>query len=191
MPRNSTETRKRILTVAYRLLYKRGFTRVSMDAIAAAAGVTKRSVYYHFESKDALISAVLKDQQSYALALFENWGNKPADSVAEFLSNLFLALERWAAGTQWRGSGYTRLTMELADLPGHPARKAARHHKRAVEDWLAFKLSSLGARHPERLAREAMLLIEGSLSLMLIHGEIGYASAAAKAVEKLACKNTP
>jgi AcrR family transcriptional regulator len=190
MPRNSAETRKRILTVAYRLLYKRGFTRVSMDAIAAAAGVTKRSVYYHFESKDALISAVLKDQQSYALALFESWGNKPADSVAEFLSNLFLALERWASGTGWRGSGYTRLTMELADLPGHPARKVARQHKRAIEDWLTIKLSRLGAQDAERLAREIMLLIEGSLSLILIHGEPRYASAAARAAKTLAGKNS-
>ena len=190
MPRNSIETRKRILTVAYRLFYKRGFTRVSMDAIAEAADVTKRSVYYHFESKDALVSAVLKDQQSHALALFERWSNKPAGSVDVFLSNLFSELERWAASPQWRGSGYTRLTMELADLPGHPARKAAREHKRAIEDWLALKLTDLGARHPKRLARETMLLFEGSMSLILIHAEPGYASAAAKAAAKLAGKNS-
>lgn len=190
MPRNSIETRKRILTVAYRLFYKRGYARVSMDAIAEAAGVTKRSVYYHFESKDALVAAVLKNQQSHALALFESWDNKPAGSVTEFLSNLFLELEHWATGTQWRGSGYTRLTMELADLPGHPARKAARQHKRAIEDWLTAKLSALGAKHPERLARETMLLIEGSMLLILIHAEPGYASAAAKAAKKLAAQSS-
>jgi AcrR family transcriptional regulator len=189
MPRNSIETQKRILTVAYRLFYKKGFTRVSMDAISDAAGITKRSVYYHFESKDALVSAVLKNQQSHALALFESWANKPASSASEFLSNLFVELERWAAGPQWRGSGYTRLTMELADLPGHPARKAARQHKSAIEDWLTSKLSGLGAQNPKRLARETMLLIEGSLSLILIHGETGYASAAAKAAKKLAKKS--
>lgn len=186
MPRNSVETRRRILTAAYRLFYKKGFTRVSMDAISAAAKITKRSVYYHFESKDALVAAVLRDQQSHALALFESWSSKPANSVAEFLVNLFSELERWAASSQWRGSGYTRLTMELADLPGHPARKAAREHKRAVENWLAQKLSNLDAQQPESLAREIMLLIEGSLSLILIHGDIKYASAAAKAAEKLA-----
>ena len=189
MLRKSIETQKRILAVAYRLFYQKGFTRVSMDAISEAADLTKRSVYYHFESKDALVSAVLKDQQSHALALFESWSNKPVGSAAEFLSNLFEELERWAAGTKWRGSGYTRLTMELADLPGHPARKAARQHKRALEDWLAIKLSKLGAQHPKRLAGETMLLIEGSLSLILIHGETGYASLAAIAAKKLAGKD--
>lgn len=132
------------------------------------------------------MAAVLQDQQSLALALFEIWGDKPAGSAVEFLSNLFLDFERWAGGKHWRGSGYTRLTMELADLPGHPARKAASQHKRAVENWLAIKLSSLGAPHPEQLARQTMLLVEGSLSLILIHGDAGYASAAAKAAEVLA-----
>jgi hypothetical protein len=78
--------------------------------------------------------------------------------------------------------------MELADLPGHPARKAARRHKRAVEEWLTVKLSALGATEPKRLAREVILLIEGSLSLVLIHGDTGYASAAARAATKLANK---
>ncbi len=186
MPRDASKTRSRILGAGYQLVYRRGFARVSMDAIAAAAGVTKRSLYYHFKSKDALVHAVLEDQQVHALALFEQWGRHPATSPAEFLSNLFLQLEGWAKGPRWRGSGYTRVTMELADLPGHPARRAARQHKRAVEDWLGAKLQELGAQQPQRLAREAMLLIEGSLSLILIHGETGYAFAAAAAARNLA-----
>jgi len=58
MPRNSALTRKQILDVAYRLLYQRGFARVSLDNIAEAAGIAKRSVYYHFESKDKPVAAV-------------------------------------------------------------------------------------------------------------------------------------
>ncbi len=186
MPRKSLRTRERILAAAYRLFYRRGFARVSMDAIAETSGVTKRSIYYHFESKDALVSAVLQNQQARALALFESWATTPANSPAEFLSNIFLQLERWSTSANWRGSGYTRLTMELADLPGHPARKAARQHKRAVEDWLTVKLSEFGARRPQELARATAILIEGSLSLILIHGELGYAAAASKAAETLA-----
>jgi AcrR family transcriptional regulator len=189
MPRNSRETRQRILTAAYRLFYKKGFTRVSVDAIADAAHVTKRSIYYYFDSKDALVSAVLDNQQARAHALTESWGRKPCGSAVEFLTNVFAELERWAATKQWRGSGYTRLTMELADLPGHPARAAARRHKRAVENWLATRLASLGARNSAVLAREVVLLIEGSLSLILIHGETDYASAAADAAKKLADVN--
>lgn len=186
MPRNSAVTRARILDAAYRLLYRRGFARVSMDDIAEAAGITKRSIYFHFESKDQLVGAVLEAQQRQALAMFEVWGRQASSSPAGFLSNLFIQLRRWAESPRWQGSGYTRLTMELADLPGHPARKAAHKHKAAMEEWLAVKLASLGARNSKRLAREAMLLAEGCISLILIHGDPGYASAAAAAAKRLA-----
>jgi len=76
--------------------------------------------------------------------------------------------------------------MELADLPGHPARRAAHQHKAAVEGWLAERLAALGARRPEELAREVMLLTEGCLSLILIHGDPGYAEAGARAAVRLA-----
>lgn len=191
MPRNSVNTRKKIQDAAYRLLYRRGFARVSMDDIADAAGVTKRSLYYHFDSKDDLVRAVLEEQQAQALAMFETWGSQPVSSPGAFLRNLFIQLRRWAESPRWRGSGYTRLTMELADLPGHPARKAAHKHKSAVEEWLAVKLAGLGARDSGQLARETVLLTEGCLSLMLIHDDPSYASAAALAAEKLAIPVEP
>lgn len=186
MPRNSAVTRERILDEAYRLLYRRGFARVSMDDIAEAAGITKRSVYYDFKCKDDLVGAVLDAHQTQAMAMFEAWGLKDASSPAAFLSNLFIQLRRWAERPRWQGSGFTRLTMELTDLPGHPARKAAHKHKHAVEAWLASKLASLGARNPKRLARETVLLMEGCVTLILIHNDPNYASAAASAARRLA-----
>ncbi|TMJ24875.1 MAG: helix-turn-helix transcriptional regulator, partial [Alphaproteobacteria bacterium] len=52
MPRSGEPTRRRILDAAYKLFRRKGFTRVSMDDIAAATGVTKRTLYHHFTSKD-------------------------------------------------------------------------------------------------------------------------------------------
>jgi hypothetical protein len=41
-------------------------------------------------------------------------------------------LSGWASSTpRWSGSGFTRLVVELADLPGHPARAIARRSARA------------------------------------------------------------
>jgi len=48
-----------VLDVAARAFAERGFHDVSMDEIAAAAGVSKPVVYSHFESKDGLYEAVL------------------------------------------------------------------------------------------------------------------------------------
>ena len=186
MPRPASATRTRILSAAYELLYKEGFVRVSMDAIASAAGVTKRTLYYHFESKDALAAAVLEHQHLFALARIQGWSSGSSKTPADYLAALFERLESWASEPRWLGSGFTRLTMELADLPGHPVRRAAHQHKLAVESWLAAELKRLGARSPRDLARQVMLLIEGCLSLVLIHGDTAYVSAAAQAADRLA-----
>jgi AcrR family transcriptional regulator len=185
MGRSGEVTHARILAAAYRLFYRRGFGRVSMDAVAEGAGVTKRTVYQHFDSKDALVGALLAEQESEALALVREWGTA-ATSEAELIGGMFGGLDRWAARPRWLGSGYTRVALELADLPGHPARVVARRHKRAVEDWLTDRLRAFACPWPEARARELMLLMEGALTLMLIHGDRGYAIAAWRAAKRLA-----
>jgi AcrR family transcriptional regulator len=185
MGRTENSTRERILTTAYELLYKEGFARVSMDAIAQATGVTKRTLYNHFTSKDALTGAVLDHQHVLALAQIKIWNETPVTDAADYVSTLFANLGKWASTPRWLGSGFTRLTMELADLPGHPARRAAHTHKAAVEDWLAVELERLEVEHPRVVARQLMVLIEGCLSLILIHGDTSYAGAAAEAAKRL------
>ena len=75
--------------------------------------------------------------------------------------------------------------VELADLRGHPARAIARKHKSAVEKWLADELASTGILSPGERAREVMLLTEGAMALMLIHGDPGWANSAAQAAKRL------
>jgi AcrR family transcriptional regulator len=157
-----------------------------MDAIAAATGVTKRTLYYHFESKDALVAAVLDHQHGLALVHIGDWNDGTAKSCCEFLAATFEQLERWAAKPRWLGSGFTRLAMELAELQGHPARLAARMHKSDIELWLASELRSRGASNSAELAQQVMLLIEGAMALTLIHGDRAYVSSAAAAAIRLA-----
>src|SRR5437763_3834821 len=76
MPRNADKTHKRILDAAHRQFRRRGYSRVSMDEIAGATKVTKRTLYYHFESKDALLTAVLEAQHLLALAAFRTFGDR-------------------------------------------------------------------------------------------------------------------
>lgn len=175
MPRSSLQTRRRILDHAYRLLYKEGFQRTSVDAVADAAGVTKRTLYNHFESKDALIAAVLKAQTELALVEIRRWCDDGAATPVMLIHQVFKKLRQWARSPGWRGSGFTRAAMELAWAPGHPARRAAAAQKQAIETVLTEVLSEAGATNPSHLSQEIVLLIEGSNALRLIHGnEIWY-----------------
>jgi len=189
MPRSANETRRRILGAAYLQFSRRGFGRVGVDEIAAAAKVTKRTLYYHFKSKDELLAAVLESQHHIALQAYRSWGDR-LDGNAERMVDVFFAeLAKWLASPRWSGSGFTRLAMELADLPGHPARVVARHHKAMVEAYLAERFGNAGMRSPRERAREIALLAEGAMALTLVHGDRAYARAAARAAKRLLQKN--
>jgi AcrR family transcriptional regulator len=185
MPGPVRETKRRIIDAAYELFYKGGFARVGVDDIAEAAGVTKRTLYYHFDSKDALVAAVLEVQNALMLTRIQRWARRASGDSATVVENLFAEFAAWARRPGWRGSGFTRAAMEFAHLPGHPARVAARRHKAAVESWLAEELGGNRTGAARQLARQIMLLIEGCHSLILIHGDASYADAAAEAARVL------
>ena len=191
MPRDAVQTRKRILDAAYRLFRRQGYSRVSMDEIAAAATVTKRTLYYHFTSKDQLLADVLEAQHHLALAAFRTFGDRLSGSPEAIVDGLFKELAVWSDKPRWAGSGFTRLVIELADLPGHPARLIARRHKAMLEGHLAELLARSGVARAAEVAREIWLLSEGAISLILVHGDRGYAAAAAQAARKLLRGRTP
>lgn len=179
MPRSRSVTRARIVEAAYLLFYRNGFARVSMDEIAVGSGVTKRTLYAHFASKDSLLADVLENHHQLALARIETWARKLAPHDPGSIDKLFSNLAVWSSRPRWAGAGFTRLAMELADLPGHPARKIASRHKAAVEARLAKAFGSVQA------GAEIMLLIEGALTLLLIHGSGRYTNIATAAAKKL------
>ncbi len=108
MPRSSARTRQRILEAAYRLFYRQGFLRSGVDAVAEAAGVTKRTLYNHFPSKDALIAAVLTERAGMAEAEMRAWSGTNRPDPETLVRGLFAGLRTWAAMPEWRGSGFTR-----------------------------------------------------------------------------------
>jgi AcrR family transcriptional regulator len=185
VPRSSEQTRQRILDAAYGLFRRSGYARVSMDEIAAATKVTKRTLYYHFESKDALLATVLEAQHRLALAAFRAFGDELSGRPEAMIDTLFGDLAMWSDKPRWAGSGFTRLVIELADLLGHPARTIARRHKAMLESHFAEMLANAGIERPRETAREVWLLSEGAISLMLVHRDRSYAAAAGRAAKKL------
>ena len=64
-----SDKRQQLMTTAYRLFNRHGFHANGIDRIWAEAGSTKRTLYRHFPTKDALIEAVLmaRDAEFFAL----------------------------------------------------------------------------------------------------------------------------
>jgi len=155
----SAETRSRIVDAAYQSFWRSGFTRTSIDGIAERAEVTKRTVYAHFRSKDDLLAAVLVHYRELAAERLKRIGDRmPADRDG-LIDSYFGQLVGWASTTtRWSGSGFTRLVVELADLPGHPARAIARRAKAETEAWLAGKLAKVWGEVRPAAADKAKLM---------------------------------
>src|SRR3954453_20217315 len=86
----AVERRELILSAAGRLFGERGYARVTLDEIAAAAGVTKPILYRHFDSKRELYLALLERHRDDLPRFFER---VPAD--LPFERRVEAILETW------------------------------------------------------------------------------------------------
>ncbi len=175
-------TRERILQAAGKLFHRDGIRAISVDAIAEKAGVTKRTLYYHFRSKDDLIAAHLQARDEPNLTLFQQWFSEAEGDIAEKVAAIFRNLAQSARDAKWKGCGFLRMSVELINLPGHPALVAARAHKKRVEDWLGSIFAAAGAGdNAIPLARRIMLLLDGAFAVVLLHRDPSYMETAADA----------
>lgn len=173
-------TRDRILNAANKLFYNEGIRAVSVDAVAEKAGITKKTLYYHFKSKDDLVTAYLTSRDHPNMVAFSKWFDEAEGTVADKTAGIFLRVAESARHPKWKGCGFIRTAAELANMPGHPAVAAGASHKKKFEAWLAGRYQDAGFHGPESLARSIVLLMEGAFSTMLIHRDPSYAEAAAE-----------
>jgi AcrR family transcriptional regulator len=184
MGRSAGGARKDIIEAADELFYAGSFRAVSVDEIAAKAGVTKKTLYYHFRSKDELFAAYLEARNLPTLARFQQWAGTDG-TILERLERMFRRLGRCANIPKWKGCGFIRATGELANSPGHPAILIARSHKANFEKWLAASLAAEGYEDCAALAQSLMVLVDGAVTQILLHRKPSYAHAAARAAKAL------
>jgi AcrR family transcriptional regulator len=176
----AVNTRGRIVDAAYKLFWRHGFLRTTVDDVAAAAGLTKRTLYAHFPSKDALLAEVMVEQGMLTEAVFGRTVAAVGKRPEELVATVFRDLAEWSARPRWTGTGFSRLAIELADQPGHPARAIARRHKAALELRYADAFRAAGVADAGALARKVWVLLEGAIVLRLIHGDPAYIDVAAE-----------
>jgi|CXWL01.1.fsa_nt_gi AcrR family transcriptional regulator len=177
---SAPDTRTRILQAASRLFYSRGIRPVSMDEVASAAGLTKRSVYYHFASKDDLVVAYLRYRDRGELrAAAMRRGTDPREQILA----VFSELEGAFSNTKFRGCAFVNAAAEFGD--SESVRAVATAMKETTRIWLEDLGRELGARDPRALSEQLGLLIEGSLATWLVRRDPAAAARARDAATVL------
>ena len=174
---------RRILDVASELFYARGIHAVGVDTIAAESGVTKRTLYNRFGSKDALVAMYLdvRDRRwrDRVATLLEA---APADPVRRVLVPFDL-LPQWLPDSS-RGCSFVNAFAELPD-PDHPGRKLIVAEKQWLRNLFHDLLVEAGAAHPDELAVQLLSLHEGAIVSYSIADEPTAAIAARAAAQAL------
>ncbi|MFT4276060.1 MAG: TetR/AcrR family transcriptional regulator [Rhodopseudomonas sp.] len=189
--REGNTTRERIVAAAAKLFYAEGIRAVGVDAVAEKAGVTKRTLYYHFRSKDDLVAAYLEGRDQPNLALFRQWFEGTPGALPDKVEGIFLNLARAARHPKWKGCGFLRTSAELANLPGHPAIKIGAAHKKKFERWLRETFAEAGIAGADELARQMLLLLDGSFAVVLLHRDASYMETAGAAAARLVAAALP
>ncbi|MEM9107217.1 MAG: helix-turn-helix domain-containing protein [Pseudomonadota bacterium] len=177
-------TRGKIIEAADALIYAGSIREASVDRIAEQAGITKKTLYYHFKSKDDLVAAYLEARDKPTIERYQDWAGTEG-ALPDRIERMFLTLAENAEKKAWKGCGFLRAAVELADSPGHPALDVARRHKAAFEQWLADDIGHAGHADSVALARMIMVLLDGTVARMLVQRDPVYARDAAVAARLL------
>ncbi|MFE9293277.1 TetR/AcrR family transcriptional regulator [Streptomyces niveus] len=160
---------RRALDAASRLFYEHGIHAVGVDRIAAEAGVTKKTLYDRFGSKEQIVVEYLTGRDERWRAFLDERLAAAPPAPAEHVLAVFDASRAWAEANGARGCSMINAHAEIDD-PRHPAYAVITDQKA----WMLELFTSLArevltpgeataSETADRLARTLMLLHEGAL----------------------------
>ncbi|MEV7143400.1 TetR/AcrR family transcriptional regulator [Streptomyces tauricus] len=156
---DKASTRDRLLDAATELFYRDGVS-LGVEALCRAAGVSKRSMYQLFASKDEVLAASL-ERRAPEYGRMLHLAPEDPRSPRERILYVFEQLERVSAQDDYRGCPYLSALVELKD-PEHPASAVALRVKGALIEAFRADAERGGARDPELLARQLTLVFDGA-----------------------------
>lgn len=141
--KGSSDKRTKIITAARDLFLSDGFERSSVDAIAAKAGVSKRTVYDYYGDKQNLLLTVVEESSSEVLEMIEQGISDHLWEFTDLKQALILFCEQIVASANGSSDymALIRLVMvEAANLPDSFLKRL----DKATEEGLIRRFTAFG-----------------------------------------------
>lgn len=176
MPKNRAETRARLLDAACAVVAEESLSDLNIEHISDRAGVSRRTFFDHFPSKDHLLAEVVEHMRPTYLDRYRTWSDScgPLATVEDRLQKIFECITNAAFNPNWKGSCFIRVSAELGKQTGHPVHAVVTEANHDMEKWFDAELRKGGYMESDSLARQLVVMINGLLMLQLLTRSTSY-----------------
>ncbi|MEJ2122142.1 MAG: TetR/AcrR family transcriptional regulator [Alphaproteobacteria bacterium] len=166
-----SQRREQLLDTAITLFARHGYHAVGIDTILKCAGVSKKTLYRHFRSKDELILAALRKYDGrFRNAFMRQVEARAAEPRGRLLAVFDVAAD-WFEADNFYGCMFVNAVGEYAEAET-PIRRACRDFKAEMRRYIEDLCRQAGAPEPATLAAELALLLEGAIVTAQVSGQV-------------------
>lgn len=159
--RGRSSKREVLIKTALELFGKNGIHATGIDTIVERSGVTKKTLYAHFRSKEELVLAVLRQYDGMARNEFMRRVESGGKTPKARLLAVFDFAERWFQQSNFCGCLFINTIGEYSDNDT-AIRQICKDYKKLVKDYILSLCKQLGTSDPQELAEQLALLLEGA-----------------------------
>jgi AcrR family transcriptional regulator len=181
MPRPSR--RDHLIETAITLFCEHGYHATGIDRLLKTAGVSKKTMYQHFRSKEELMYAALRQYDSVYRNNFMKAVDGAGESPEEKLIAIFDVAGVWFTENNFFGCMFINAIGEYSEKES-PIREISKQFKQLMWEYIASLAKEAGAEKYEDLADELCLLLEGAI----VTAQVSQNPNAALTAKKMAIK---
>ena len=152
--------RERLLDAANQLFYEQGVHTVGVDRVVERAGVAKATLYTLFGNKDGLVRAYLTARDEAIRERITRELVARYKTPRDRLLGVFDVQGLMFSDSRFHGCAFARASAEAPQ--GSSVEEVAEGHRGWLRSLFLELAKEAGARNPEELARQLMLLYDGA-----------------------------
>jgi AcrR family transcriptional regulator len=150
--------RDRIVSTAAKLFYSHGINATGVAQICEAANVSKRTLYVHFETKEALVVAAMS---LLGDAWFAACTDSKSDNPKDRIVHVFDMVEPMAEKPDFYGCIFMNTSIELRSTNA-PGIKVVTEFKTKLYEYFKQQAELMEVSEPDVLAEQLLLLYDGA-----------------------------
>lgn len=182
--------REQLVNTALELFAKNGIHATGINTIEEESGVTKKTLYAHFRSKDELVLAALRHYDGFFRNDFMRRVEKSGKTPRARLLAIFDVAHEWFQQNNFYGCLFINTIGEFSDKDT-PIRQICKEYKRLMKGYFRELCQQAGASDPQELAEELDMLFEGSTVIAQVSQNPKTAEIAKRAAKALITRAIP